>query len=182
MSLQVIYLPISELKGYERNARTHSEEQIEQVAQSILKFGWTNPILVGEDKTILAGHGRLEAAKFLKMEEVPTICIKGLTKEQFKAYVIADNKLAEQAGWDMELLKVELEELADADFDLSLTGFDNKELDKILGEFLEPQVKDISDELEPTYKIEIECESEMHQEEIFNKLEKEGLKCRLLTL
>ncbi len=124
--LTVIYRSVAELRDYSRNSRTHSEQQIAQIAASIAEFGWTNPILVGGDDVIIAGHARLMAAKKLGMSEVPVIVLTGLTKAQRQALVIADNRLALNAGWDDELLRLELAELQDSDFDLDLLGFDTK--------------------------------------------------------
>ena len=115
---------------YANNARTHSEEQVAQICASIREFGFTNPLLIDESDGIIAVHGRLAAAKILKMDEVPTIELKGLTEAQKRAYVIADNKLALNAGWDDELFKKELEALRDLDFNLELIGFSEDELDE----------------------------------------------------
>ena len=109
--LAVSYLPLSELVPSERNARTHSQEQIAQLVASIGAFGWTNPILIDEDRAIIAGHGRLEAAKAAGLADVPTIMLIGLSGAQKRALAIADNKLALNAGWDDELLRSELGEL-----------------------------------------------------------------------
>lgn len=117
-------VPIKQLKPYENNARTHSEKQIEKIANSIKEFGFINPVLIGSDYGVIAGHGRIEGAKKLGMVDVPCLFIEDLTEEQKRAYIIADNKLALDAGWDYDLLKLELEELNDLDFDISLTGFD----------------------------------------------------------
>ena len=126
-------VPVSALVPYARNARTHSDAQVAQIAASIAEFGWTNPILVDGDKGLIAGHGRLLAARKLELNEVPVIELSHLTPEQKKAYILADNRLAENAGWDQELLKLELAELKSADFDLELMGFSDKELDELLG-------------------------------------------------
>lgn len=126
--MEIKYKKLGDLKPYENNARTHSEEQVAQICASIREFGFTNPLLIDESGGIIAGHGRLAAAKILKMDEVPTIELKGLSEAQKKAYVIADNKLALNAGWDEELLKAELEALQNLDFDLELTGFSEDEL------------------------------------------------------
>jgi len=134
---------ISELIPYANNSRTHSDEQVNQVAASIKEFGFTNPVLVDEQGGIIAGHGRVMAAKKLKLKEVPTIELKGLTEAQKKAYIIADNKLALNSGWDTEMLSLELQTLTDLDFDLSLIGFDDDELAALL----EPeQVEGLTDE------------------------------------
>lgn len=130
--LAIVYRGLDDLAPYERNARTHSDEQVAQIAASIQQFGFTNPILVGEDGKIIAGHGRLMAARKLRMPEVPTIELAGLSDEQRRALVLADNKLAMNAGWDEDLLRLELGELNDLGFDLSLTGFDLDELAKYL--------------------------------------------------
>ena len=119
---------INELLPYARNARTHSDEQIAQIAASIREFGFTNPVLIDPDNTILAGHGRVMAARQLGEEVVPVIVARGWSEAQKRAYVIADNKLALNAGWNEELLKLELTDLAEMDFDTGLTGFSDKEL------------------------------------------------------
>lgn len=123
---------VSELIPYIKNSRTHSDQQVAQIAASIKEFGWTNPILVDGDRGIIAGHGRLMAARKLGYEKVPTIELSYLTPTQRKAYVIADNQLALNAGWDTNLLSIELAELQDSEFDLSLLGFDDSELNKLL--------------------------------------------------
>jgi len=125
---------ISSIIPYARNSRTHSDEQVAQIAASINEWGFTNPILVDIDGEIIAGHGRLLAAQQLKLDEVPCITAVGWSDAQKKAYVIADNKLALNAGWDNEMLAIEFGELKDFGFDLGLTGFDLDELAKILKE------------------------------------------------
>ena len=124
--------PIERLLPYIRNARTHSEAQIAQIAASIAEFGFTAPILAGSDGVIVAGHGRLAAARKLGLATVPVVVLEHLTPNQRRALVIADNKIAENAGWDEELLRLELAELQEADFDLALTGFDADELLEIM--------------------------------------------------
>jgi DNA modification methylase len=131
-SLLVQLWPIDRLLPYIRNARTHSDEQVAQVAASIVEFGWTNPILVGADGVIIAGHARLLAARKLGMAEVPVIVLDHLTESQRRAFVLADNKLALNAGWDEEMLRVELESLKEEDFDLDIVGFSAEELEVIL--------------------------------------------------
>lgn len=132
--IQIQYLDAKAITPYARNSRTHSDEQVAQVAASIKEFGWTNPILIDETSTIIAGHGRLMAAQRLGLSEVPTIRLEGLTDAQKRAYVIADNKLALNAGWDSEMLAVEVEELLEQGFDLDLTGFGADEIDSLLAE------------------------------------------------
>jgi len=131
--------PTSKLLPYARNARTHSEEQVAQIAASIAEFGFTNPILAGSDGIIVAGHGRLAAAQKLGLERVPVVVLDHLSQTQRRALVIADNKIAENAGWDEELLRLELEALQDEGFDLDLTGFDADALAELLADE-EPQI------------------------------------------
>lgn len=130
--LKVEYRKVADLIPYARNARTHSDEQVSRIAGSIREFGWTNPILVDGTNGILAGHGRLAAARKLGMSEVPVIELAGLSKTQKRAYILADNKLALDAGWDDELLKVELEELKLEGVELDDIGFSSEELDDLL--------------------------------------------------
>lgn len=134
--LEVAYIATTDLIPYANNPRTHSDQQVAQVAASIQEFGFNNPILIDEHNGIIAGHGRLAAAQKLDLKLVPTIMLEGLTEAQRKAYVIADNKLTENGGWDYDLLAVEIERLKELDVDIDLTGFDPTELDKIL----EPEV------------------------------------------
>jgi DNA modification methylase len=124
--------PISALRPYAGNARTHSKRQIRQLMDSITRFGFTNPVLVGEDDTIVAGHGRVVAAERLGMTHVPTVRLSHLTEAERRAYVIADNKLALNAGWDQDLLAIELQGLIDLEFDIELTGFSLAEVDLVL--------------------------------------------------
>lgn len=119
---------VDELIPYARNARTHSEEQISQIAASIKHWGWTTPVLVDEDGEIIAGHGRVMAARKLGIDEIPTMTATGWTKAQKRAYVLADNQLPQNAGWDSELLKVEVMDLDSEGFDLSLLGFGDEEM------------------------------------------------------
>ncbi|ALN60853.1 site-specific DNA-methyltransferase [Lysobacter enzymogenes] len=133
MTLQIEQRPIGALIPYARNARTHSDAQVAQIAASILEFGWTNPILVDGANGVIAGHGRLLAARQLGLDIVPVIELAHLTSAQKRAYILADNRLAENAGWDDELLALELAELRDAEFDLDLIGFSDEEIDELLG-------------------------------------------------
>ena len=133
--LKVTFRDVDALEPFERNARTHSRKQIRQIAESIRAFGFTNPILIDGGDRIIAGHGRVAAAKLLGITQVPTIRLEHLSERQLHAYVIADNKLAENAGWDTEILAVELQFLSelDLDFDLTVTGFEVAEIDLIIG-------------------------------------------------
>ena len=124
----IVSRKVEDLIPYACNSRTHSDEQVAQIAASVREFGWTNPVLVDGENGIIAGHGRVLAARKLGMDDVPCIELAGLTDTQRRAYIIADNKLALNAGWDDELLAIELHELNAADFDMALIGFDAGEL------------------------------------------------------
>lgn len=124
-------ISIDKLIPYANNARTHSDEQVAQIAASIREFGFNNPVLIAEDDTIIAGHGRVMAARKLNLSEVPCLRLSHLTETQRKAYILADNKLALNAGWENNLLSLELTELADSGFDITLTGFTQEEMDAL---------------------------------------------------
>lgn len=130
--LNVAYLPIEKIEKYSKNARTHSAEQVQQIAASISQFGFTNPLLIDERGGLIAGHGRLAAALSLGMVEVPTIMLAGLSENQKRAYVLADNKIALNAGWDEEMLAAEILALSDEGFDMALTGFTDDEIADLL--------------------------------------------------
>lgn len=136
---------IEKLKPYKNNARTHSDEQIEKIAKSMKEFGFINPVLVDGNLNVIAGHGRILGAKKLGMKEVPCLFIEDLTEEQKRAYIIADNRLAEDAGWDKELLKIELEDLKNMNFDITLTGFELEDFD-----FSMDETEVIEDEFDET--------------------------------
>jgi DNA modification methylase len=146
---QIEHLLVSSLIPYARNSRTHSDEQVSQIAGSIREFGFTNPVLIDADGTIIAGHGRVMAAKKLGLETVPCIRLGHLTPSQVRAYVIADNKLALNAGWDDQMLRFELESLQDDGFNMDLTGFSDEEL----AELLEPKV--VEGETDPDQTPEV---------------------------
>ena len=129
--LKIEHVSVDELIPYAKNARTHSDTQVAQIAASMTEFGFVNPILLGEDNIIIAGHGRLMAAKLLGMKNVPTIRLNHLNEAQRRALVIADNKIAENAGWDESLLREELSALEDLDFNIDLLGFNAEELDNL---------------------------------------------------
>ena len=147
--LRVETVSVSALKPYARNPRTHTKKQIRQIAESIRTFGWTNPILVDAEGGVIAGHGRLEAAKLLGMERVPTIRLEDMSEAQKRAYVIADNRLAEIAGWDDDLLAIELQALSeiDLDFDIEITGFETAEIDTLIAGLNGADTKDEADRL-----------------------------------
>lgn len=130
--LEIAYIATTDLIPYANNPRTHSDQQVLQVASSIKEFGFNNPILIDEHNGIIAGHGRLAAAQKLDLKLVPTITLAGLSEAQRKAYVIADNKLTENGGWDVDALRVEIERLSELDFDIGLTGMDANSIKEIL--------------------------------------------------
>src|SRR5712691_2675761 len=151
-SMTVEPMALARLRPYPRNARTHSKKQVRRIADSIRKFGFTNPVLIGDDGEIIAGHGRVEAAKLLGIESVPAVRLSHLDAAQRRAYVIADNKLALNAGWDRELLAIELQALIDLDLDVEITGFSLAEIDIVLdeaGESTPNPEHDADDEVPP---------------------------------
>jgi len=160
--------PIDELVPYENNPRTHSAVQIERLVNSLKEFGFTNPILIDDDCNVIAGHGRLEAAKIVGLKTVPTITLSHLSEDQRRAYVIADNQLALNSGWDDDLLQAELQALGDAGFDLSLLGWG----DDIPSFAEEPDYSALDDLDDPTNDlaegvmkaIQIEFRSEDYEE------------------
>lgn len=180
--MEIINLGIEDLIPYARNSRTHSDSQVAQIAASIREFGFTNPVLIDDKDGIIAGHGRVLAARKLKLDEVPCIRLSHLTEAQKKAYVIADNKLALNSGWDEELLKLEIDELQEVNFDLSLLGFDDIELSKIYDEEIEEEKELKEESYLEIFNIIIECKDEEEQEKIFNRLDSEGYKCRVQSL
>ena len=149
VDLKITYQRPTDLKPRARNPRTHSRKQIRQIADSIERFGFTNPVLIDRAGGIVAGHGRVEAARLLGLEHVPTIRLEDLTEAEIRAYVIADNKLAENAGWDRELLAIELQGLIelDIDFDVTITGFEMPEIDILIGELDDDEEDDPADDV-----------------------------------
>ena len=141
MTLKIQYKPIADLIPYARNSRTHDEAQVAQIAASIREFGWTNPVLLDGNNGIIAGHGRVLAAQKLGETQVPTIELGHMSESQKRAYIIADNKLALNAGWDNEMLALEVADLKNAGYDLGLTGFNLDELEALNAdeEFSEPK-------------------------------------------
>ena len=148
-TLNIAYRSPTALQPRATNPRTHSNKQIRQIADSIKQFGFTNPVLIDREGRIVAGHGRIEAAKQLGIDNVPTIRLEDLTEAEIRAYVIADNKLAENAGWDPELLAIELQGLIelDLDFDVEITGFEMPEIDILIGELDADEDDDPADEV-----------------------------------
>jgi DNA modification methylase len=132
--MKIESMPVAALRPYARNARTHSRKQVRQIAKSIERFGFCNPVLIDDDDQIIAGHGRVEAAKLIGVAEVPSVRLSHLSESEKQAYILADNRLAEKAGWDKEMLAIELQNLVDISFDVELTGFETAEVDLILEE------------------------------------------------
>ena len=135
-------VPVEKLIPYINNARTHSDEQIKKLRSSLREFGFINPVIIDRDYNVIAGHGRILAAKAENISEVPCVFVDYLNDAQKKAYILADNRMAMDAGWDEELLRVEIEALQAADFDPLLTGFDEKELSKLFDDGLDAEEDD----------------------------------------
>jgi ParB-like chromosome segregation protein Spo0J len=178
--MKIQEMEIEKLIPYARNSRTHSDEQVAQLAASIREFGWTNPILIDGENGIIAGHGRLAAARKLGLKKIPVIELSHLSPTQKKALIIADNKLALNAGWDNDLLALEFEELELEGFDLQLLGFDKIELGKLFDNEEDKPLKEES--YNEVFNVIVECKDEGEQEKIFNRLDSEGYKCRVQSL
>ena len=187
---QYTKINIDEIKPYERNARIHSSKQIKQIMEAIKAFGFTNPLLIDDEKNLIAGHGRLEAVKQLNIidfkdkpiKELPAIIITGLSEADKKALIIADNKIAENASWDYDLLQAEFQELEAINYDLDLMGFDN--LDEILGADIdvEQETKEIKEvEINQKYELLIKCKDEKELEQAYNENIERGYECKVLT-
>jgi ParB-like chromosome segregation protein Spo0J len=171
---------VSALVPYARNSRTHSKEQIDQIAASIKEWGFTTPILVDTDGQIIAGHGRLLAAQKLNLDEVPTITATGWTDAQKKAYVIADNKLALNAGWDNAMLAIEMTDLSNMGFDLELTGFDLGELADLFDVDAEEKEELTKNVEVPQNQMLLTFETEFLLQEWYERAQNEGIECKLL--
>ena len=169
-TLAVVYRKTADLIPYVNNARTHSDEQITQIASSIKEFGFNNPILIDGENGVIAGHGRLMAAKKLGLDQVPTIELTGMTEAQKKAYILADNKIALNSGWDYDLLKIEISELPKNIFEL--TGFTENELENLYESEFGEDADDLEflDDYSDSYNITIVCESLSEAEKLNEKL------------
>lgn len=167
----IVYKPIKELKPYKKNAKKHPKEQVEQIANSIKEFGFTQPVLIDKNNCVVAGHGRILGAKKAGLKEVPTLCLDDLTEEQIKAYRLADNKLNE-SEWDFNLLDEEVSMLSDS-IDMSLFGFDVE-----LPEETEKKNKKVEFEVKKQNKVIVECISEKQAEDLYNRLVEEGYQCQ----
>ncbi len=173
--LQIEYRNVDELIPYARNARTHSNEQIAQLAASIKEFGFNTPIATDADNMVLCGHGRLLAARKVGMETVPTVCLSHLSETQKKAYILADNRLALNAGWDDELLKLEIVDLSDTDFALETLGFDDMELDAILNPEEGAPAEDSKEAQGGALTVTVVCTDEAEQSALYAELRSRGL-------
>ena len=180
MKLKIQYKPIKDLIPYAKNSRTHNDVQVAQIAASIKEFGWTNPVLLDGENGIIAGHGRVMAAQKLGETEVPTIELSHMDENQKRAYIIADNKLALNAGWDNEMLALEIADLKDAGYDLGLTGFDLDEIAALNGDIeVEEDFKEPIDESRNL--LMIECQGERELETLYEEMQKRGFECKILS-
>jgi ParB-like chromosome segregation protein Spo0J len=179
--MKIQEIEIEKLIPYARNSRTHSDEQVAQIAASIKEFGWTNPILVDGEAGIIAGHGRLAAARKLGLKKIPVIELSHLTPTQKKALIIADNKLALNAGWDSDMLALEFEELNIEGFDLDLLGFDETEINKLNeNENYDDEIKEVKDDGNRNLLL-IETISEIELQKLFNELNERGFQCKIMN-
>lgn len=180
MKLKIQYKPIQDLIPYARNSRTHNDAQVAQIAASIKEFGWTNPVLLDGTNGIIAGHGRVMAAQKLGETEVPTIELSHMDENQKRAYIIADNKLALNAGWDNEMLALEVADLKDAGYDLGLTGFSLDEIAALNGDAnIDEDFKEPIDESRNL--LMIECEGERELEKLYEEMQERGFECKILS-
>lgn len=175
--LNIVYRQIKDLKPYKKNAKKHSKEQVEQIANSIKEFGFTQPVIVDKNNEVVAGHGRILGAKKAGLKSVPTVCLEDLTEEQIKAYRLVDNKLNE-SEWDYSLLDEELGILSD-DIDMDLFGFDlTEELEQ---EDEEEKKKKVEFEIKEKYEVHIICKDEKQMEQVYNKTKDLGIECKLVS-
>lgn len=175
--MNIVYKPIKELKPYKKNAKKHNKEQVEQIANSIKEFGFTQPVIIDKNNCVVAGHGRILGAKKAGLKQVPTVCLEDLTEEQIKAYRLADNKLNE-SEWDYNLLDEELGILSE-DIDMSLFGFDeNVDLTK---EDETENKKKVEFEIKEKYEVHIICKDEKQMEQVYNNVKGYGQECKLVS-
>lgn len=171
--LNIVYKPIKELKPYKKNAKKHSKEQVEQIANSIKEFGFTQPVIIDKHNSVVAGHGRILGAKKAGLKQVPTVCLEELTEEQIKAYRLVDNKLNE-SEWDYSLLDEELENLTE-DIDMDLFGFELEEQQE------KETKKKVEFEIKEKYEIHIICKDEKQMEQVYNNVKGYGQECKLVS-
>lgn len=170
--LNITYRPIKELKPYKKNAKKHNKEQVEQIANSIKEFGFTQPVIIDKHDCVVAGHGRILGAKKAGLKQVPTVCLDELTEEQIKAYRLVDNKLNE-SEWDYSLLDEEIEQLTDIDMDLF--GFDTNMTD----DDLEKALKEVKFKVKEKHLVIIICKTEDETKILQDKLKKKGYDCQI---
>lgn len=184
---QIILQSVEALIPYARNSRTHSDEQVAQIAASIREFGFTNPVLVDNGGGIVAGHGRVMAARKLGMAEVPTVNVGWLNEQQRRAYVIADNQLALNAGWDDEALAAELSALDDSGFDVGLVGFSDADMERLLGLTDSNETggqagnSDTGINYQEKFAVLVHCKNEDHQAQVYESLTAAGYVCKVLV-
>jgi len=179
--MKVELIDIESLIPYAMNARTHSDAQVAQIAGSIKEFGFNNPVLIDADNGLIAGHGRVMAGRKLGLKEVPAIRLGHLSDAQKKAFILADNKIALNSGWDYELLKSEIEALSEQDFRLELLGFDVNELNSILE--IEEVIKDEKEIVDDGNRnlLLVEFENEIELENLFNEMQERGFNCKIMN-
>ena len=179
--MKVELIDIESLIPYAMNARTHSDSQVAQIAGSIKEFGFNNPVLIDADNGLIAGHGRVMAGRKLGLKEVPAIRLGHLSDAQKKAFILADNKIALNSGWDYELLKSEIEALSEQDFRLELLGFDVNELNSILE--IEEVIKDEKEIVDDGNRnlLLVEFENEIELENLFNEMQERGFNCKIMN-
>jgi len=178
--MQIEEIDIEQLVPYAMNARTHSDDQVAQIAGSIKQFGFNNPVLVDADNVLIAGHGRVLAARKLGLASVPSIRLDHLTEIQKKAYILADNRIALNSGWDHELLKTELEALDSEKVNLQDLGFDLSELNVIFDLEEEKEIKEVEDDGDRNLLL-IELNSEPELQTLFNEMSERGLNCKIMN-
>lgn len=178
-AMRVWHVPVGQLKPYDKNARRHSPRQISQLQKLIQKYGWTMPLLVDHERNVLAGHGRLEAAIGLGMERVPCLIAEGWTPEMCRAYIIADNKIAQNATWDQETLASELTILKEWQIDLGDLGFESVELKRLFGEYV-PSQSNINVGADRLLVI-VELENETEQGKLFEELQGRGFNVKVMS-
>lgn len=171
--LNIVYKNIKELKPYKKNAKKHNKEQVEQIANSIKEFGFTQPVIIDKNNCVVAGHGRILGAKKAGLKQVPTVCLEDLTEEQIKAYRLVDNKLNE-SEWDYSLLDDELENLTE-DIDMDLFGFEMDEQQE------KETKKKVEFEIKEKYEVHIICKDEKQMEQVYNNVKGYGQECRLVS-
>ena len=178
--MTIEHLKTSDLIPYARNAKKHDASQVAKLAGSIREFGFTNPVLIDNDNGIIAGHGRVLAAQSLALETVPCIRLGHLTDTQRRAYILADNRLAEiGGGWDEEMLKLELADLAALDIDATEIGFGAEDLAEVPEE---EEEKSTDENFAEQYAVTVICKDEAHQRKIYDKLTADGLECKVVCV